>query len=314
MSSLMGYSPVVGGRFYGFGNVAFALFATGAVLGVVAFAEPLVRRGRTGAAVALAVGHRCRRRRAATGCRAGAATSAACWRSCPGSPCSSCASRASACPCAASLGILVAAVVTISVIAISDWLRPPAERAHLGRFVQQVLDGEAPAVIGRKAQANLDILMTNGGFSLLVPVGFLFVALVLMRPLTWRAAALERAYDRAPTLRPGVLALVVTLIVGFAVNDSGIAIPAVGLTLAIPFLLAASVTALERDEVEAARPPTRRHRHQQSRRGQERPGRDEGPEPVDHEPAQRLRHRDGAAGHVGAGEQRSAAEQHEVEA
>ncbi len=54
-SSLMGYSPLVAGRFYGFGNVAFAIFASGALLGATGFADPLLQRGRTAAALLLVV-------------------------------------------------------------------------------------------------------------------------------------------------------------------------------------------------------------------------------------------------------------------
>jgi hypothetical protein len=257
LSSLMGYSPVVAGRFYGFGNVPFALFATGAVLGVVTLAEPLVRRGKLREAVALA---------AVVGVAAVAIDGLPRWGSDFGGVLALVPGfavlvlRLAGVRVSVPRALLIAAgsVATITVIAVLDWRREPSDRAHLGRFVQQVLDGEALPIVGRKLQANLDILFTNAGFSLLVPLGFAFVIFVLMRPLNWRAAALERAYDRAPTLRPGVVALVVTLVAGFAVNDSGIAIPAVGLTLAIPFLLAVSVTALERDEVEgsAGAPPT----------------------------------------------------------
>jgi hypothetical protein len=88
-----------------------------------------------------------------------------------------------------------------------------------------------------------------------VPIGFAFVVLVLMRPVASRAAALGRAYDRSATLRSGVIAVLVALGVGFAVNDSGIAIPAVALFVAIPLILAASVRALELDEAEGGPAP-----------------------------------------------------------
>ena len=45
------------------------------------------------------------------------------------------------------------------------------------------------------------------------------------------------------------------LVVAFAVNDSGIAIPAVALTVSVPLTLAASVRALEREERSPADPP-----------------------------------------------------------
>ena len=49
-ASLMGYSPIVAGRLYGFGNVAFALFLTASLLASVVVAEVLRRRGRVGLA------------------------------------------------------------------------------------------------------------------------------------------------------------------------------------------------------------------------------------------------------------------------
>ena len=45
ISSLMGLQPVVGGRFYGMGNVTFALFATAALLLCIAVSSYFVRRG-----------------------------------------------------------------------------------------------------------------------------------------------------------------------------------------------------------------------------------------------------------------------------
>jgi hypothetical protein len=248
-SSLMGYSPLVAGRFYGFGNQAFTLFATGAVLGAAGFAEPLAAAGKRGAATALVI---------ATGAVAVLVDGMPPWGADFGGVIAIVPAFTVLALGVAGLRVtwrrlllaLIGGVAAISAIAALDWLRPPAQRTHLGRFVQQVIDGEAVAVVTRKLGANLGTF-SNYRLSLLVPVAFAFVVLVLMRPMDWRAAALDRAYDRAPTLRPGVAAALVVLIVGFAVNDSGVAIPAVGLTLAIPLILAAAVTALEKDEIEA---------------------------------------------------------------
>ena len=52
LSSLMGLQPVVGGRFYGMGNVTFALFATATILLCIAVADHFVRAGRRQVAVA----------------------------------------------------------------------------------------------------------------------------------------------------------------------------------------------------------------------------------------------------------------------
>ena len=120
--------------------------------------------------------------------------------------------------------------------------------------MQQVIEGDALIVVQRKLEANLSILTGNVLITLLVPAAMAFVVVVLMRPVEWRAAALDLAYAASPTLRPALTATVVMLVVAFAVNDSGIAIPAVALTVAVPLTLAASVRALEREELSRADP------------------------------------------------------------
>jgi hypothetical protein len=241
-SSLMGYSPLVAGRFYGFGNVAFAIFASGALLGATGFADPLLRRGRTAAAVTLVV---------VTGMAAVVVDATPGWGSDFGGVLALVPGFAVLAMLVAGIRIsplrfvaaLAAGVVAVGIVAILDWRRPT--RTHLGDFVQQVLDGTALDTIARKAEANWSILTSSWLNTLLVPAAIVFLVLVLARPLAWRAAALQLAYEQAPVLRHGLLATAVTLGVGFAVNDSGIAIPATALTVVIPLTLAASVAALE---------------------------------------------------------------------
>ena len=254
LNSLMGYSPLVAGRFYGFGNLAFALYATGMLLVTAAGVEPLVRAGRHRTAIAVV---------AVVGIVTAILDGWTAWGSdfggviaiVPGFAVFALlvtGRRVSV----LRFGVIMAgAVAAISVIATLDWMRPSAERAHLGRFVQQVIEGEALIVVQRKLEANLSILTGNVLITLLVPAAMAFVVVVLMRPVEWRAAALDLAYAASPTLRPALTATVVMLVVAFAVNDSGIAIPAVALTVSVPLTLAASVRALEREERSPADPP-----------------------------------------------------------
>ena len=51
-------------------------------------------------------------------------------------------------------------------------------------------------------------------------------------------------------MRPGLIALLVTMTIGFAINDSGVAIPANGAIIAVPLIIAVAVRALE-DEARA---------------------------------------------------------------
>ena len=142
-------------------------------------------------------------------------------------------------------------VALFFLIGVADWLRPAASRSHLGRFIQSIVDGNALDVVIRKGEQNLGILLGNAPLTLLVPAALIFVIYVLARPTSWGSRAMQRSYDQAPTLRAGMIALLITLTIGFLINDSGVAIPAVGATLAVPLILSASVTYLL-DEARAA--------------------------------------------------------------
>ena len=243
ISSLMGQQPVVAGRFYGLGNVQFALFATGALLFATSVADAAIRVGRRRLAVLSVVG---------IGAVAVIVDGTPGLGSDFGGP-------PAMIPAFSLLALFVggvrvtwqrllmigaATVVVVSVISIGDWLRDPADRTHLGRFVETLLDGGAGAVLARKLEQNWNIL--RGSFlTILVPFGAVFIGLVLMRPVAWGAPALQRTYEAAPTLRHGLMALLVMLGIGFAVNDSGTVVPAIGACIAIPLLIAASVRTLE---------------------------------------------------------------------
>lgn len=251
-SSLMGLQPVVAGRFYGLGNVAFALFATGALLLAIAGADRLIRQGRRRIAAALV---------ASLGVLATVLDVSPAWGSDFGGPIGMVPAFAVLTLLVLGIrlswrkGALIAAgtVLLLTLVSVADWSRPVDQQTHLGRFVQTVVDGGAWQVISRKGQQNLSILF-GSWLTVLVPVGALFLALILLRPSSWGAGSLARAYDRSPTLRQGMGCLMLLLGIGFATNDSGTTIPAVGATVAIPLLIAVSLRALADDELRG--PPT----------------------------------------------------------
>lgn len=132
--------------------------------------------------------------------------------------------------------VLLAGVVVVTAFAVVDWQRPVESRTHLGRFVQTVLDGGLLDVVARKAGQNLTIL-TSSWLVLLVAAG---VALVvrLARGRGGQAGTLQGAMTDLAPLRLALPAAAVGLAVGFAVNDSGVVIPAIGTSLGLPLLLA----------------------------------------------------------------------------
>lgn len=243
VNAVTGYEPVTGARFYGYGNIAFAVFATGTIMFLAGIAHLLIARGRRAPALAVCVGY---------GAVAVLVEGWPAWGADFGGVLSFIPGIAvfllllSGKQVSAVRLALVGVVTTVVIMLLSfaDWLRPAEDRTHLGAFFQQVLDGEAGPVIGRKLGAMVGTL-GNLPLTILSLVALAFLFLVLARPSRWGASALSLAYERAPTLRAALFGVLTCSFVGFLTNDSGIAIPAMALTVAVPLTLAASVRALQ---------------------------------------------------------------------
>ena len=238
LNSLMGYSPLVGGRYYGLGNIAFATFATGTLFFAAGIAHVLLKRGHRGWAVAvvIALGTVADVLSGSPGLGAKFGGTIALV---PGTAVTALiVARKRVTPLRvaffAGLGVLM--IVTICYL---DHLRPPGQRTHLGRFADQVLHGQAVPVVTRKMQAMLHTV-GNVPLTLLVAAGLLFLFFALIKKGRGPLAAAD---EQAPALRAGLTGTLGTTMSGFAVEDSGIAVPAIALTLAVPLAFAASVRA-----------------------------------------------------------------------
>ena len=220
LNTVAGYSPTVAGRFAGFGNLAFAQLAAAGVLLAALLAHRI--GGRRGALVGIAL-------------LAGivVADGAPMWGSDVGGVLAL----------VPTLGVLTArllgwrfrprllavtALATVAVLtlfALVDLSRPPDRRTHLGRLVEQVRDGGFDAfetVVLRKLGANLSVL-TSSVFTFMVPIFLLFVGYLL-----WRSPEPVRRIKRdVPELGAALAAFGVAAVLGFALNDSGISVPAV---------------------------------------------------------------------------------------
>ncbi|WP_326826707.1 hypothetical protein [Streptosporangium sp. NBC_01756] len=244
VNAVTGYEPVTGGRFYGFANIAFAVYSAGTILALAGIAQWLISRGRRTLALACC---------GAYGLFAVFADGWPAWGADFGGVPAFLVgvavflillsgNRVSP----VRLGVIgLAGVLLIGAIAVADWLKPPDRRTHLGAFVQQVLNGEAWTVIGRKLGAMIGVTVGNWSLTLLSLVALAFLFLVLDRPSRWGASALGRAYLLAPALRAGLIGALTCALIGFLMNDSGIAIPAMALTVAVPLTLTACVRALQ---------------------------------------------------------------------
>jgi hypothetical protein len=236
LNALYGHSPMIAGRFYGFNNSTFAVYAIATVLLAAALADRPVRLGRQVRAAGIVAG---------IGVLAVAVDGWPAWGADFGGV-------LALVPVFLLLAIAVAGVrvtfgravlagaagvVVVALVSIVDWLRPAPSRSHLGAFVQRVVDGEAWAVVLRKAAQNLHTF-TGNLLALLVPVAVVLVVVLLLRPERLRAERLTAAYAALPTLRAGLLAAVGVAVLGFAVNDSGATVPAMAMTLGVPLAVA----------------------------------------------------------------------------
>ena len=134
------------------------------------------------------------------------------------------------------LGVVAAALA----VGFVDLLRPPDQRTHIGRFFSQVgRDGFSGLfkVLRRKADTNL------GSFSTarLIWVLPIVAALVAFLWLSERTNA-RRLIGETPVLRQGLVSLGVLMLLGYALNDSGISIPAL---MAVVFECAAVYVVLQ---------------------------------------------------------------------
>jgi hypothetical protein len=224
LDSVLGYSPLVAGRFAGVGNVGYGVLAGSAVLlaTAVAIKRPGWREAALIGAVAVVV------------------DGAPMWGSdvggvlalVPGFGLLVLLTARKKISVVRLLALGTAAVAVVLVFALGDYSRPTSHQTHLGRFVGKVLHGGAATIIGRKWHSDLDLLTANAG-TLFVPVAAAVALWLVLRP----RPRLARTYARHPELRYGLISLAVVALIGLIVNDSGIAIPAVAVLLAVPYTL-----------------------------------------------------------------------------
>jgi hypothetical protein len=232
INSMLGYNPLVAGRFIGFGNIAAAAFGAAVMILTALLAYGRSRLAALGVVVALAV-------------PAIALDGAPAWGADFGGV-------LTFVPAFVILALLVtrsrinvlrvviagaAGVVLVAVIGIVDYLQEPAP-SHFGRFVASVLDGSAGATVYRKILTSLDLLL-NGAHTVLAMVLVVLVAVLVFRP----TVTLRDAYVAVPSLRVALVAVTVMSAIGFATNDSGVAIPVVAGLVAVPAAYALCVRA-----------------------------------------------------------------------
>ncbi|MCF2526466.1 hypothetical protein [Yinghuangia soli] len=231
MNALFGLSPLIAGRFYGFGNVAWSIYGMAVLLAVAPRVGRRLEAGKRRAAIGL-LGVLALAAIVVNGWPAFGSDFGGVLALVPGFAVLGMMLTGTRISWAKAGLVALAAVGAVAVISVLDWMRPAASRSHLGKFVQDVVDGEAGTVLQRKIADNLGSFGTPVSF--LVPVLFVLMIIAILNPPKLRATALVPAYERVSWLRPVLVAMWVTAVVGYAANDSGIQIPSVALLIALP--------------------------------------------------------------------------------
>ncbi|MFD0664369.1 hypothetical protein [Thermocatellispora tengchongensis] len=239
LNSVMGYTAVVGARYYGLGNIPFALLATSVLLTATVLAHWLIGRGRRDLAVGCIV---------ALG---GLAMILGGWPGVgsdfggviafvPGIAVTAMMIAGRRLSLVKLAAFCVAGGVIVMAIAYLDYLRPPGSQTHLGRFVGQVFSGEALEVIGRKLSAMLGTLLSPNLMPIVLAAAA-FLVFAVLRPGAATAGVLPAAFERTPALRAGFVGTLVSGVVGMLVNDSGAAVLSMALALAVPLVLSVGI-------------------------------------------------------------------------
>jgi hypothetical protein len=236
LGSLLVSGPVNGGRFFGFNNTTFAVYAASALVLSACLAEIARRRGRPSLAIAIV---------AVIGLVAIAIEG---WPSFG----ADFGGVVSMVPGFAVLGMELAGVrislkrlvavgvagfVVAMVIAVLDWLRPTESQTHLGRFVQRVIDGDAADIVLRKASGALDTAASPGG--VLVAIAAAIAIAVVLQVKQFEVPALGTVYEQWDTSRPMLHSVALVAVLGSVTNDSGVVVAAAMLLTTAPLVLVA---------------------------------------------------------------------------
>jgi hypothetical protein len=213
--SLLNSRPIFGLRWYGFGNVTFAAYATAGLFLAGYLAHRCLVANRRAAAVA-AVGSigfaivLCEGWPTMGGDFGGviALTPAVLWLMLALSGVKITWPKL--------LVIAGAALLLVAAISVLDWLRGPDQRSHLGNFVQRVLDGDALDVISRKAVASAETIVSPLG------IGSLLIGVVLW--IVIMTYAVPRISPDFTTVRATLIAALIVAILGTLLNDGGISV------------------------------------------------------------------------------------------
>jgi len=241
INTVFGYSPMVAGRFAGFGNLAFALVGVGAVVVACgAWATTQLARGpadgssRLRGAAAVAVVLFLLATVVVDGAPMWGADVGGVLATVPGFAVLVLVAMGVRVGLPRLVAIGVATAAAVGAFAAIDLSRPEEDRTHLGRLVDRVSGdggGGFADVLQRKLSSNLNIL-TSSVWTLTIPFALGLLIYLARR----RTGFLRDLQEEVPGIRPMLAGGLLVAVLGFALNDSGVAVPAMMFAVLLPYL------------------------------------------------------------------------------
>ncbi|MFN2586538.1 MAG: hypothetical protein ABR613_00270 [Actinomycetota bacterium] len=236
LNAVFGNSPIVAGRFAGLGNLAFSILGASALVTATVLVH--TRRRSTGAlaaAAAIFAGTVFVDGAPSLGSDVGGVIALV-----PGFALTWMLLSGRRVTVRAAVVAATAGVLALGLFVVADLARPEESRTHLARLVENVGDegfGVFADTVERKVKTNLRIFGSTIWTYLVPPALLLLGVLVRKPPGRWQQLA-----ERFPAVRSGLIGGLVLALLGGAVNDSGIVVPAMFLSWLVPLALVAYVS------------------------------------------------------------------------
>ncbi|MGW6199874.1 hypothetical protein ACWF0M_27240 [Kribbella sp. NPDC055110] len=234
LGSMYADGPVIGGRFYGFGNSTFAALAVGALVTAGWAAQKLLDKSGVQAAIAVLI----------IGGAAIVVDGKPGWGTdfggiialVPAVLLMAWLTWRGSISLRALIAVGVAGLLAVTAVAFLDYLRPAEQRSHFGTFFARLLDEQVSDVFIRKLQMAVMFFSSPVGWLMLIAVLACMFATVF--PDRVPSQSYRDFYGSFPMIRPALIAMSVCGLVGGLLNDAGIALPAIMIGFALPLLVA----------------------------------------------------------------------------
>ena len=130
--------------------------------------------------------------------------------------------------------VLVSGLALVVVFAMVSYLIPATGQSDIGAFAGNSLHGHSGALLLRKWNSMVGSLALSPE----VPPIIVLVGLILLKPHWFRVRAVPRGYSAEPLLAITLAMMWLVGVLGWFADDSGIAVPANALPLALPLGIA----------------------------------------------------------------------------